>query len=221
MHLYRRIAREHPGFAPARIFDIGANVGQTVRELRATWPDAVIDAFEPIRSTFEKLRANTAGDPALTLHRLAFGARPGRVSMLAKPGSPMNRILRQPGTEKHVEEVELVAGDVFCAAQGIDRLDILKIDTEGHDLEVLAGFHRMIADRRAEFVIVEVGIVPDGPFHVPYARVAEFMFAFGYGLYQLFPGGRMNFQTNTSMRGLSYANAVFVAEPWASGAASD
>lgn len=221
MNLYRRIARENPGFAPARIFDIGANVGQTVRDMRATWPEATIDAFEPIGSTFETLRANTVGDAALTLHRLAFGARPGRVSMLANPGSPMNRILRRPGSEKRVEEVELVAGDMFCAAHGIDRLSILKIDTEGHDLDVLAGFHRMIADRRAEFVVVEVGIVPDGPFHVPFARVAEFMFAFGYGLYNLFPGGRMNFQTNTPMRGLSYADAVFVAEPWPATPARD
>lgn len=212
MNPYHLIARENSSFAPRRIFDIGANIGQTVRQIRTVWPAVTIDAFEPISSTFQRLRANTHGDANLSLHQVAFGGRSGRATMLAIPGSPMNRILRRPRSEKLIEDVELATGDIFCDQHDIDQLDILKIDTEGHDLDVLVGFTRMIAERRVEFVVVEVGIVPGGPFHVPYTRISEFMFAFGYGLYSLIPGGRMNFQTNTPMRGLSYANAIFVAE---------
>lgn len=214
MRMFVDIKAADPDFVPDCIFDIGANVGQTVRTLRRIWPDARIHAFEPISTTFEKLADNTAGDPGLTLHRLAFGSRPGRATMRAQPLGVMNRILPHAELRGPTEEVEVVAGDAFCEAYGIDRIGVLKIDTEGHDLEVLAGFRNMLAERRITYVEAECAVAPDNTMHVPFGRIADFMFSFGYGLFNLYPGMRVNVSLRRRDRGIWFGNAVFVAERW-------
>lgn len=214
MNVFRQIQLVEPDFSPTCIFDVGANVGQTTRQIRGLWPEVTVHAFEPVSSTFAQLERNLAGDRATRMHRLALGSRPGMARMLAQPGSVMNRIVNRPLGAQPVEEVEVVVGDAFCADHGIDRIDILKIDTEGHDLEVLTGFRNMLADRRIAYVEVECGIAPDNAMHVPFGRLADFLFAFGYGLFNLYPGMRVNLTTRRRDRGIWYANAVFVAERW-------
>lgn len=211
---FRQIRNACAGYEPACVFDIGANVGQTVGMIRQVWPAVPVHAFEPVSSTFETLRTNTAADPALTLHRLAFGMRPGKARMLAAPQATMNRIVTRAPASALTEEVDLVAGDRFCAEQGIGHIGVLKIDTEGHDLEVIMGFRDMLADRRIDFVEAECAIAPDNTMHVPLQRLADVMFSFGYGLFGLYTGGRYNFATRRQDHGMRYGNALFIAEPW-------
>jgi FkbM family methyltransferase len=212
--MFLDIRRSDPEFQPDCIFDIGANVGQTVQGLRRAWPDVQIHAFEPVGSTFAKLSQNVAGDARVRPYRLAFGSRPGTAQMLARPLGVMNRIISTPGPVGPTEQVEVVAGDSFCAAHGIDRIGLLKIDTEGHDLEVLAGFRDMLAGRRIDYVEVECAVAPTNVMHVPFGRLADFLFAFGYGLFNLYAGSRINVAQRIRDRGIWYGNAVFVAERW-------
>lgn len=221
MGIFRQIQAAEPDFVPSCIFDIGANVGQTLAQIRKTYPNVPVHAFEPVSATFARLQAVAAGDAAATLHRLAFAARAGRAVMHARPGNTMNRIVDGPPASPKipVEEVEVVAGDAFCAALGIDEIGILKIDTEGHDLEVLAGFHGMLAARRIRYVEAECAIAPSNKMHVPFTRIADYMSALGYGLFGLFaagkhPKGYANLHSGKRERGIWYGNAVFVAERW-------
>ncbi|MBB5690821.1 FkbM family methyltransferase [Roseomonas alkaliterrae] len=221
MNIFRAIQQADPGFVPACIFDIGANVGQTHAQARFVYPKATIHSFEPVTATFEKLAEALAPYPHSFAHRLAFAARPGRALMQARPGGVMNRILDAPPANKAIptEEVEVVTGETFCARHSIAEIGILKVDTEGHDLDVLVGFRDMLAARRIAYVEVECGISPRNLMHVPFARIADFMFAMGYGLFGLYPGGvhpqgYANLNTGKRERGIWYGNAVFVAEPW-------
>jgi hypothetical protein len=59
------------------------------------------------------------------------------------------------------ESVLLSRGDSFCDNQEIRGIDILKIDTEGHDLEVIRGFQGMFEKWKILSVIVEVGFLQD------------------------------------------------------------
>ena len=48
-----------------------------------------------------------------------------------------------------------MTGDSFCRRRGIDHIDLLKIDTEGHDLEVLRGFAQMLTSQAIDVVQFE------------------------------------------------------------------
>jgi hypothetical protein len=69
-----------------------------------------------------------------------------------------NAIVRQLNGhfDTSLEEVPTIRGDEFCEGQGVKKIDFLKIDAEGHDLEVLKGFEGMLARSRVGVVQVEV-----------------------------------------------------------------
>lgn len=214
MNIFRQLQQGHPEYVPPCIFDVGANVGQTVRQIVSAYPAVPVHAFEPVSSTFESLRSAVEPLPQVVPHCLALGSRPGRAIMRAIPGNVTNRILAEPPLHGQTEEVEVTTGDLFCAAHGIAQIGILKIDAEGHDLEVLVGFRGMLAERRCAYVQVECGIAPDNRMHVPFFRLADFMFTFGYGLLALNGVATANLTTKRRDRGFWFGNAVFVAERW-------
>jgi hypothetical protein len=51
--------------------------------------------------------------------------------------------------------VECTTVDAFCSAHAINHIDILKIDTEGFELQVLTGAASMLAKKAINFVYFE------------------------------------------------------------------
>jgi len=164
------------------LFDVGANKGQTVRDMRNATRLATIHAFEPVTSTFNQLRMTVGTDPLTFLHRVALSDHDGEGMMLANTGSQINHLVDVPSRgirrrpehsrEEGFETVPLMRGDTFCVEHGIRSIDLLKIDTEGHELEVLDGFAGMLGNVRA--IQVEVA-VSEQTWHIPIERYREYL----------------------------------------------
>lgn len=142
------------------VFDIGANEGQSIEQFRQAIPAAEIYAFEPSASTFAKLCARTSNYPNVHLVNSGVGAVSGLSTLLENEDSQTSSFLRPLETwwgEVVAEtEVELVALDDFCAAREIQRIDLLKTDTQGFELEVLKGASRLMMSREVRLVLLEV-----------------------------------------------------------------
>lgn len=151
------------------IFDVGANVGQSALEFAKSFPEAAIHSFEPFASNFNKLLHNTRDTVAIRTHHLALTDRDGSMDVLVDNvmNSEWNSITEKRQAEMKSssdfskESVLLSRGDSFCEVQGISGIDVLKIDTEGHDLEVIRGFEGMFEKGKILSVIVEVGFLED------------------------------------------------------------
>lgn len=179
------------GSREARVlFDVGANVGQTSRHLLRYFPGAEIHAFELAGATAAELARNLAAYPSVHVHHLALSAQPGRARCRLHSCSEVNSLVfttseAGPGTE----EVEISTVDVFCAAQGISRIDALKIDAQGSDLDVLRGAEAMLADGRIGSVYVEAGFSSHKADLQPFAPLDAHLTARGFtlaGLYEQF-----------------------------------
>ena len=192
--------------SPKMVFDVGANVGQSVREFREAFPEATIHAFEPIRLTFTQLAEYVASDAQCHAHQLALSRASGDLQMTSRGASTGNRVV-QGGKGTDIEAVPAMTGDIFCEQNGIRRIDFLKIDAEGHDLDVLLGFREMLLTARVKFVQVECGLSPTNVIHISYERIANLMLAFGFGLYGMFGLTPLRGSPNLSAH---YADAVFV-----------
>ena len=142
------------------IFDVGANRGQTIERFRKTFERPVIHAFEPGRDTFAELERHTHGIPDLTLNRLGLGQRAESRTFFDTDPPTMSSLLEQSvdawGTIKDTYPVELTTADDYCAARGIERIDILKSDTQGFDLDVLKGAQGMIDRRAIQLILMEI-----------------------------------------------------------------
>jgi len=55
------------------------------------------------------------------------------------------------------EEVVVITMDNFCREHAIDRIDLLKLDVEGHELAALQGAAEMLARGTVRFVQFEFG----------------------------------------------------------------
>jgi FkbM family methyltransferase len=191
------------------IFDVGANVGNSTRWFRQNFPEAKIYAFEPITPTFNALAGNVGQHPLTICERLAFGAESGTVTMTAKPLGTMNKILTEPPSKRRAhEDVQRVTGARYCAQHGIDSIDILKIDTEGHDLNVLVGFRSMIVQGKVKYIQVEAGMNPENPVHVGIRRFMRWLEPKGYRVSSIHSQAR---EKNSDV--LRRSDVVFVYAP--------
>jgi len=143
------------------IFDVGANRGQTSRQLTSTLPGAKIWAFEPNPSIFSELQRNVADLENVTTVNMALGDSQTQ-ARLKITGSSLNTSLltysREDGTDRIIQEVDVPVStlDKFCSEHGIDSVDLLKTDVQGYDLRVLQGAEQMLQAGRIHAVFSEV-----------------------------------------------------------------
>jgi len=122
--------------APARILDLGANVGFAALGFRARYPDAHIVCVEADPGTFALLLANVAGDPRITaVHRAMAGADGDIAFHVSEQSASSSMQQRGPGGDTVLVRGSTLEG--LLAELGWDRVDLLKIDIEGAEFDVL------------------------------------------------------------------------------------
>jgi FkbM family methyltransferase len=143
--------------------DIGANVGMYTVGMAAV--GFRVHAFEPVASTFERLDENVAASGVkyqVTLNCLAVGDRCGTARFNIQIGSPAtNHLATQrnidPKTSDSCEINCLVTTlDTYLVANGVDSLDILKIDVEGFEPAVLRGARDALRRGAIHVILLEV-----------------------------------------------------------------
>jgi len=85
--------------------------------------------------------------------------------------------------------VDCVTVNRLCADQGLERLDLLKIDTEGHEREVLEGAAETLARRGVRFVFPEFETLGPiaGASGGAFAPCAELLEPLGFRLVATYP----------------------------------
>jgi FkbM family methyltransferase len=142
------------------IFDVGANVGQSIHLFRTHFPHPIIHSFEPAFDTFCELQRRTRGIPDLYLNNVALGSNPGVLTLFENVNSQMTSLM-EPGVDctgstRAVREVEVKTLADYCQQREISHIDILKSDTQGFDLNVLKGGARLLELRRIHMIYLEV-----------------------------------------------------------------
>jgi len=146
------------------VFDVGANVGDWSSAFVSQLTDSQkLDAvdlyiFEPVPSTFEFLR-NRLGNqhPALHYEQVALSSDNGEsVIYVNAPNAGTNSLnagsLR--GDEEQIAIIRTTATD-FCRTHKIQKVHLLKCDTEGHDMEVIRGTLPLLADEKISILQFE------------------------------------------------------------------
>lgn len=119
---------------PKVILDIGAQFGLASVYYACVYPDARIVALEPSTPNYRILGRNTRALTTVEIHQLALFSGRGKQRLhLAERGGDNSLMI----TGGAFEEVETTTLDEFAREQGIDHVDILKIDVEGAEAEIL------------------------------------------------------------------------------------
>jgi len=156
------------------LYDIGANLGFfSLLGARLAGSAGRVFAFEPVPANATAVRRHSALNPTMnvTVLELAVGARSGRV-MLSIPEDASWAYLESYAPDRDViakVEIDVASIDELLDAGRIAPPDVVKIDTEGAELQVMRGMERTIVahrpaivcemhGRNAEFVALAQGL---------------------------------------------------------------
>jgi FkbM family methyltransferase len=143
------------------IFDIGANIGLYSLVAKTLNPDALVCGFEAMSDLYEKFSRNCRLNKLeIRSFREAVCNVDGEAQIHFEPNEPMIASLRKGG-RRLSETVKSLRLDSFVKREGIDRIDLMKIDVECLEPEVLDGMGDTLKTFRPT-IIVEILDDPAG-----------------------------------------------------------
>jgi FkbM family methyltransferase len=145
------------------IFDIGAHIGFYALLAGHANPAARVYAFEPLPDTYARLQRNIRVNRLANVHCVnsAVGEVVGAVEFYRpKSGLPCSagmsfEFYRPWAADVISTPVSAITADCFAKQNGIDRVDLVKIDTESTEPQVLRGMAEVM-ERDHPTILCEV-----------------------------------------------------------------
>lgn len=157
--MVQRVVQGQCGSGECVAFDVGANRGEWSRSLLAAAGGRAVrvHAFEPASATVRLLQENLQRwNGKVQIVPAALSSRTGTAEFfIAGEGLGTNSLHARAARDEKTETIRLTTADEYCAQNGIARIDLLKIDAEGHDFEVLRGASGMLARRAIQVLQFE------------------------------------------------------------------
>lgn len=165
------VQRELVQRAAPIILDVGAHRGKVARTYRRLFPDATLHCFEPFPDSFATLSAAMRGDARAHCHQLAIARSAGTATLQANGVSATNSLLETDAragaywgagvldTAARLQ-VRTVSLDEFAADNGIQAVDILKLDVQGGEYDALLGCTSLLSRHAVSLVYAEVITCP-------------------------------------------------------------
>lgn len=152
-----RWVRAHAGEL-GTIVDSGANIGQTVLYFARLLPQARILAYEPGAAARAWLEESVAanGFGRVQIQSVGLGASPLMARLNPVGGPELHGSWNRVGGEEG-EPISVEPLDRELERQGVERLDLWKLDLEGYELEALRGASASLQAGRIGAVYMEVG----------------------------------------------------------------
>jgi len=172
--IYRDLLKVNPQDL-ITVIDVGAHKGESIRFFRKLFRNSEVYSFEPARLTFKILQKKYGGLEKVYLSNIAIGKEPGSATFYENSYSAMSSLIKpnqstlkgkikrviffQRSNSNRSYLVPISSLDMFFETREVSRNSILKIDTEGTELEVLIGGKGLVT--RKVFTIIQFEIHRD------------------------------------------------------------
>ena len=196
-HHHARIRQLLRAYEVQLVLDVGANVGQFARELRAeVGYKRQIVSFEPMKAAFSILQERASRDEKWDARHFALGDMDGQSeiniagnsfssSLLSMLPAHLNSAPESAYVNKETIEVKRL-DSVFDQVVGGARNIYLKIDTQGFEGRVLRGAEQALD--RISTVQMEMALVPLYESEMLFPELVALMASKGYVMVALLPG---------------------------------
>lgn len=189
------------------VLDIGANVGVVARMAYHSFPEATIHAFEPVAATYEVLCKNMASmSDRVKTYPFGFMDRRGTAEINISSFNGASSIVHQSQEHKDVhasmrheagmgvvevgkEMIMVRTLDEFAKELELEKIDLIKIDVEGVELEVLRGGRETLNDA-VQHVMVELSFLRHGRRSRNWMEVCNELYDAGFMLVDFYDVGR-------------------------------
>jgi FkbM family methyltransferase len=179
------------------IFDVGANVGQTVARYKGIFPDSTIYAFEPHPQAYAQLAAYTRQMEKVHPFEMALDNRDGAADFFLNTYSETSSLMETTTMSKEIWgegamtpagsiQVKVSTLDSFVAAHAVPVIDILKLDTQGTEYKIIEGAARTLAAGKVKAIYTEVITLPTYSQQKEIHQIMEMLHAHSFRLYGIY-----------------------------------
>lgn len=133
----------------SQAIDVGANLGLTALAMSQVCER--VAGFEPVPRTFDYLKWNIKTESNISAFKYALGKTESTVAMQGHPDFLAGAYIAdkyevEDGTHFREDSISVKVLDKEFTSLGLSRLDFLKIDVEGFELDVFEGGRQVIGD---------------------------------------------------------------------------
>lgn len=192
---------------PKVIFDVGAHLGQTTLHFRKAFRSAFIHSFEPVAQNFKQLVKKVGKRDRLVVNQVALGNCIG-TAFIEEGFSGLTHSISTTAEGNKIQgkaKVSVDTIDGYMNRNGIHKIDLLKIDSEGHEIEILRGAQTTMDSGRIKTILTECDFCREDKQHTYFPDLLEYLddqgFAF-FGLYDVIH--------YSNSHGIGYCNALFL-----------
>ncbi len=160
--ILKKLNRENKKGKKLIIFDVGANKGDYSLECVKFVKNSEIYAFEPSKKAFEIFKKNLKNTKVQS-YNFGFGEKEKEGTLFYDDeGTALASLYNRKLDYRKIyftkkKKIKIKTIDSFCKENSIDKIDLLKIDVEGNELNVLKGAKKMIKDKKIKKIQFEFG----------------------------------------------------------------
>lgn len=146
---YYQVYRPRPLPHDGVILDVGANIGLAAALFAHYNPGRPIYCFEPLSANARMARLNC---PHATVENIGLGAEKDRVTLQVDAYSVMASTI-DCDWETHEETFDVLPLDTYVQQKRLDKIALIKLDTEGMELDILRGGQETL--RKTQEIVME------------------------------------------------------------------
>jgi FkbM family methyltransferase len=139
----------------ATFIDIGANVGLFAIFAKLNCPDASVDCYEPAPNTLELLKRNTAQLDNVKVHSRGVANFTGKTKIFMSALNTGATSIKSIGQHQALDEYEIKLVEARAVIENKEKVDVLKIDTEGCEVDVLENLKQHNLFSKINFIMLE------------------------------------------------------------------
>jgi len=202
------------------VFDVGAHTGEWAKFVLSVNPGLNIHCFEPARDNFIQLSKHVSS-PTVTCNPFGLSSEKGERPLFIFRSAPgLHSLYQRRGLENgwglqtpaETEKVNLDTLENYCETRRIEKIDFLKVDVEGHELEVFKGGRSLFVEDRVRMIQFEYGGCNIDS-KVLLKDIFEFFAGMRYRYYKIFPDRLKPFERyDQRLENFKYQNWLMINE---------